>query len=131
MRKAATADGLDPSGATLIRHYSNAIYLVPAHNDVARVTNGGDAADRVTHSQAVTHWLTQERQFPATRPLDGANPVTVDNAVISFWAYYRSLEHAPPPTSAQLYHAEAAASRWAASGPAPGMGSLGVVARHD
>jgi hypothetical protein len=102
MREASAAVGVDASGATLIHHYSNAIYLLPAHNAVARVTYGGDAAERMTRSQAITRWLAQERQFPATRPLDGTSPVTVDNAVVSFWAYYPSPEDAPQPTSAQL-----------------------------
>lgn len=52
MRQACAAADLDAAGATLI--YSNAIYLLPAHNAVARVTYGGNAAERVARSQAIT-----------------------------------------------------------------------------
>ena len=102
MRQACAAAGLDAAGARLIHHYSNAIYLLPAHNAVARVTYGGNAAERVARSQAITRWLAQERQFPATRPLDDTSPVTVNSAVVSFWVYYRPPGDAPPLTSGHL-----------------------------
>jgi hypothetical protein len=102
MRQASAAAGLDTSGARLIHHYSNAIYFLPAQNAVARITYGRDAAERVTRSQAVTRWLAQERQFPATEPLDNMSPVTVNNAVVSFWVYYRQPEDASPLTSGHL-----------------------------
>jgi hypothetical protein len=52
MRHACATAGLDTTGAKLIHHYSNAIYLLPAHNAVARVTYGHDARERVARSQA-------------------------------------------------------------------------------
>jgi hypothetical protein len=65
MRQACAAAGLDVGGARLIHHYSNAIYLLPAQNAVARVTYGHDAAVRVSRSQAVTRWLGEMPQYPA------------------------------------------------------------------
>jgi hypothetical protein len=102
MRQASAAAGLDTSGARLIHHYSNAIYFLPAQNAVARITYGRDAAERVTRSQAVTRWLARECQFPATEPLDNTSPVTVNSAVVSFWAYYRQPEDGSPLTSGHL-----------------------------
>lgn len=102
MRQACTATGLNPGGARLIHHYSSAIYLLPAHNAVARVTRGRDAAERVGRSQAVTRWLAREHQFPATQPLDDTGPVIVKGAVVSFWAYYPQPLDGPPLTSAHL-----------------------------
>jgi hypothetical protein len=103
MREASAAAGLDASGARLIHHYSNAIYLLPAQNAIARVTYGRDATGRVTSSQAVTRWLAQECQFPATQPLaDTTSPVTVDGAVVSFWTYYPQPASPPPLTSGHL-----------------------------
>ena len=102
MWQASAAVGLDAAGAELIHHYSNAIYLLPAQNAVARVTYGRDAAERVTRSQAITRWLAQEYQFPATVPLDNMSPVTVNRAVVSFWAYYPQPEGASPLTSGHL-----------------------------
>jgi Phosphotransferase enzyme family len=102
MRQACGSAGLDATGARLIHHYSNAIYLLPVHNAVARVTYGHDAPERVTRSQAITRWLGQERRFPATQPLDHTSPVTVNSLVVSFWAYYRQPEDAKPLTSGDL-----------------------------
>jgi hypothetical protein len=102
MRQASAAAGLDAAGARLIHHYSNAIYLLPAQNAVARITYGRGAAGRVACSQTVTRWLAQERQFPATEPLDNVSPVTVNSAVVSFWTYYRQPEDGSPLTSGHL-----------------------------
>lgn len=102
MQRASTDEGLDTAGARLIHQYSNAIYLLPAENAVARVTYGRDAGVRVTASQAITRWLAREHQFPATQPLDGTIPVTVNSAVVSFWAYYPQPEDLSPLTSGHL-----------------------------
>ena len=102
MRQASAAVGLDTAGARLIHHYSNAIYLLPAHDAVARITYGHDAAERVTRSQVITRWLGQQHQFPATQPLNNTSPVTVNSAVVSFWAYYPQPQNASPLTSEQL-----------------------------
>jgi hypothetical protein len=102
MRQASAAVGLDTSGARLIHHYSNVIYLLPAHDAVARLTYGHDAAEQVARSQAITQWLGQQRQFPATQPLANTSPVAVNGAVVSFWAYYPQPQNPPPLTSGQL-----------------------------
>lgn len=102
MRQASAAVGLDSAGARLIHHYSNAIYLLPAENAVARITYGRDASVRVTASQAITRWLSRERQFPATQPLGARNPVIVNSAVVSFWAYYPQPEDLSSLTSGHL-----------------------------
>ncbi len=102
MRHACGVSGLDPGGGRLIHHYSNAIYLLPAQNAVARVTRGRDALGQVSRSQAVTRWLVRALQFPATEPLDGTGPVVIDGAVVSFWAYYPQSLDDPPPNSGHL-----------------------------
>jgi hypothetical protein len=102
MRHASAAVGLDTAGARLIHNYSNVIYLLPVNDAVARITFGHDAAEQVTRSQAITSWLRHQHQFPATQPLDNTSPVTVNSAVVSFWAYYPEPENAPPLTSGQL-----------------------------
>jgi hypothetical protein len=93
VRQAAQLAGVDPAGAKLIRHYSNAIYLLPAANAVARVTRGGNALELVTRSQEVARWLVREQGFPATEPLADTSPMTVDGAVVGFWAYYPQPGH--------------------------------------
>jgi hypothetical protein len=73
LQQASAATGLDTSGARLIHNYSNAIYLLPAHDAVARITYGDGAAERIARSQAITRWLVRQRQFPATEPLEDTN----------------------------------------------------------
>jgi aminoglycoside phosphotransferase (APT) family kinase protein len=102
VQQACANSGLDPSGATLIHHYSNAIYLLPVQNAVARVTQGRDMAEQVGRSQAVTRWLTEVHQFPAARPLGDTAPVIVEGAAVSFWNYYPQPAGGPPLTSAHL-----------------------------
>lgn len=102
LRQASAAVGLDAAGARLIHHYSNAIYLLPAQNIVARITYGHDAAERVARSQAIVRWLTRQQRFPATEPLDDVGPVTVNGAAVSFWVFYPQPDKAPPLTSGHL-----------------------------
>jgi Phosphotransferase enzyme family len=102
LQQGSAAVGLDTAGARLIHHYSNAIYLLPAHDAVARISFGSGAAERIARSQAITRWLVQEHQFPATEPLEDTNPVSVDSAVVSFWNYYPQPQDAPPLTSQHL-----------------------------
>lgn len=103
VRQASHLAGVDPAGVRLVHHYSNAIYVLPAANAVARVTWGGDALELVPRSQAVARWLVREQGFPATEPLADTSPVTVDGAVVSFWAYYPQPGHADSSqTSARL-----------------------------
>jgi hypothetical protein len=101
-RQACATAGLDATGARLIHHCSNAIYLLPAENAVARVTHGHDAAERITASQLITRWLAQHQGFLATQPAGGTTPVTVNDAVVSFWTYYPQPEPAPELTSRHL-----------------------------
>jgi hypothetical protein len=102
MHLASAAAGIDTTGARLIHYYSNAIYLLPAENAVARITYGRDAAERATSSQAITRWLAHDCQFPVTRPLDDTGPVSADSAVVSFWDYYPQPWDTSPPTSGHL-----------------------------
>jgi hypothetical protein len=102
LQEATAAADLDAAGARLIHHYSNAIYLLPEHDAVARITYGDGAAERIARSQAITRWLVRQRQFLATEPLEDTNPVSVDSAVVSFWNYYPQSQDAPPLTSEHL-----------------------------
>lgn len=80
---------LDAGGALLLSHSSNAIYLLPAHGVVARVTIGNvNALDRAQRAHAVSRWLTQQG-FRAVEPVADLSPVAVrQDAAVSFWTYY-------------------------------------------
>lgn len=97
MLRASREAGLDPQGARLLHHYSNAIFHLPAANAVARVTSGLRARSRIQFIWNLTRWLAEERAFAATRPLSGTSPVIItDELVVSFWDYYAQPH--PPRT---------------------------------
>lgn len=85
----ASAD-IDPTGARLIHHYSNAIYHLPAVDAIVRITVGPADLQQVQLTQAVTSWLVQSHQFPATAPLGTIDPVALDSgSVASFWEFHQ------------------------------------------
>lgn len=96
-RQACETAGLDSSGLRLIRHYSNAVVLVPhvgAVGAVARVALGRHDRAQVQRSLWVTRWL-RERGFPTVIPLAGIGVQTPKPEVsVSFWEY---LPQPEPP----------------------------------
>ncbi|WP_082393504.1 aminoglycoside phosphotransferase family protein [Nocardia arizonensis] len=94
--------GLDPTGAELIHHSSNAVYVLPRHGAVGRVSANEADADRPRRTYAVTEWLTAKHQFGATAPLPGVEPVRVNGYTVGFWQYYRQAADSPELTSREL-----------------------------
>lgn len=93
--------GLSPAGARLIHRYSNAVYLLPAEQAVARVTVGD--IHRTQISYAVAEWLANEVGLAVTAPLRDVPPVVVDGSTtVSFWVYYPQPDIDAPPTSKHL-----------------------------
>ncbi|WP_328990305.1 aminoglycoside phosphotransferase family protein [Kribbella sp. NBC_01245] len=95
--------GLDTTGAELIHHYNNAVYLLPAVPAIARVATGNDPA-RLRVTQTVTAWLGEEG-FGATTPLPSTELVEIDDTTcVTFWTYYPQpdAEHAEPLGSRHL-----------------------------
>ncbi|GAA1384726.1 aminoglycoside phosphotransferase family protein [Catellatospora chokoriensis] len=96
--------GYDPAGAQLLRHFSNAVYLLPG-GVVARVAYGPGAAERSTRAAAVAHWLARQG-FPAAAPLPGPGsaapspvvvPVGGHDAAVTYWPYLPQPEQLRPP----------------------------------
>ncbi|MFY1633597.1 phosphotransferase [Solwaraspora sp. WMMB335] len=89
-----------PSGARLIRHFANAVYLLDAVPVVARIGYGPGVVDKARTAINVTRWLL-DQGFPATAPTDlpsgEAQPLILGPAdaptVVSFWRYYAQPEH--------------------------------------
>jgi hypothetical protein len=101
LERACAERELSPAGARLIHHHSNAIYLLPAEQAVARI--GSASARRARLSHAATGWLAAHAGIAATAPLPGAPPVDVDpSTVVSFWVYYPQPASNDPPTSVHL-----------------------------
>ena len=99
--QACQQSGLDASGAELIHHYTNAVFLLPAEQAVARITTGGRRRSAAI-AHRVTDWLATEHGLPTTQPLPTAPAVGVADSLITFWTYYPQPEIAVEPTSADL-----------------------------
>lgn len=94
-RRACLERGLDPSSLRLIRHYSNAVVVVPTRNAVARVATGPHDQEQVRRSVRITRWLA-DHGYPTVPPLSDVEPVTLDReTTVSFWWYLPQPE--PPP----------------------------------
>ncbi|MGH3663938.1 MAG: phosphotransferase enzyme family protein [Micromonosporaceae bacterium] len=94
--------GLDHSEARLIHHYSNAVYLLPRENAVARIATGPEAARRCLQTAEVVRRLAANG-VAATEPLSGVEPVTHGDTTVSFWDYYPQQD-SPGLNSAHLGH---------------------------
>jgi thiamine kinase-like enzyme len=85
--------GIDPTGARLLHHYSNAIFHLPSQDALVRITVGTADIDRVQLTQTVTAWLAHSHRFPATAPYRSIEPVRLDGGVVaSFWEFHRQPE---------------------------------------
>ncbi|MGW5569646.1 phosphotransferase [Nocardia thailandica] len=91
---------LSPARARLIHHSSNAVYVLPDHGAVARISTGAADLDRALRTRTLTSELARNG-FGATEPLPDADPVVVDDHDISFWTYYPQPP-GPAPTSREL-----------------------------
>jgi hypothetical protein len=87
LETACAKRSLDASGARLVYRYSNAIYLLPHESAIAKITKS-QSLDRVRTTQYVAEWLAVDHVVAATRPLPGADPVSVDSLVVGFWVHY-------------------------------------------
>ncbi|WP_280422755.1 phosphotransferase family protein [Nocardia carnea] len=93
--------GIDHRGAHLIHHSSNAVVVLPAHPAVARICLADPDPARTQLTHHLTDWLTGTREFGATAPLPGLDPIHVDGSSVGFWTLYPQPS-GPPPTSAHL-----------------------------
>lgn len=104
-----------PVGARLLRHFTNAVYLLKAAPVVARVAYGS-AADAAHTAVAIARWLSTQH-FPVTVPIDLSHeqPVILDwrgmKAAVTFWRYYPEPPELPKPDSTHLGNITAALHR--------------------
>ncbi|HYS36201.1 MAG TPA: hypothetical protein VEO01_11275, partial [Pseudonocardiaceae bacterium] len=100
---ACSRAGLSPSGAQLLHYYANAVWLLPQHPAIARVTYSALAHHKARVNVAVCRWLVDQHGFPATEPLT-ADVVEVDaHTAATFWIYYPQPDDTTP-SSAHLGH---------------------------
>jgi aminoglycoside phosphotransferase (APT) family kinase protein len=86
--------GIDPTGASLIRLGSNAVYRL-AEPVIVRISRDGDSVENVTRQVLVARWLEQV-DYPAMRALDVEQPVDLDGHVATFWVSVSEREEYAP-----------------------------------
>lgn len=78
--------GLDPAGADLLRHQTNAVYRLITAPVIVKIARPDDSAEHIQRTVDLTRWLTS-LAFPTVPLLDVAQPVVTDRAVATFWRY--------------------------------------------
>jgi Ser/Thr protein kinase RdoA (MazF antagonist) len=78
--------GLDPAGAELLRHQTNAVYRLAAAPVIVKIARPDDSAEQIQRAVGLTRWLTS-LSFPTVPLLDIAQPVVAGGAAATFWRY--------------------------------------------
>lgn len=99
--KACAAAGFDSTNARLIHHSSNAVFVLPTHQAVVRISTGAADLSRAMRAHALTEHLSCHG-FGTTTPFPGTAPIVVHDHDVSFWTYYPQPPNASPPTSREL-----------------------------
>ena len=107
-----------PRGARLLRHFSNAVYLLDHASVVARIGYGQDIVAKATAAVRIATWLA-EQDFPVTAPVDlpsgHAQPIVGSregqHIAVTFWRYYPQPPGRPWPDTTTLGRLAAALHR--------------------
>jgi hypothetical protein len=78
--------GLDPSGARMLRGHTNAVYLLPAVQAVAKIARAGTSQADVRRTVQLVRWLAGI-SFPTVELLTVDQPVIVGEHAVTFWHY--------------------------------------------
>src|SRR5262245_16423506 len=78
--------GLDARGAELIRHQSNAVYLLTTAPVIVKIARPDDSLEQIRRTVDLTRWL-MSLGFPTVPLLDIEQPVIAGRAVATFWRY--------------------------------------------
>lgn len=99
---ACSRAGFSSVNAKLLHFYANAVWLLPEHPAVARVTYTAVAQRTARVNVAVCQWLVDQCGFPATALL---SPDVIDvnaHIAVTFWRYYPQPTTGDAPGSADL-----------------------------
>lgn len=98
LAKACDRADLDPGGATLLRHQTNAVYLLATAPVVVKIARPDYSVEHVRRVVELTRWLTQ--MGVSTLPLlNVEQPVIVDGCAVTYWPY---LEQTRPIQTADM-----------------------------
>ncbi|WP_327110304.1 phosphotransferase [Nocardia sp. NBC_01730] len=97
LRAACKKFGVNDEGARLLHHRSNAVWLLPEQNLVARLApDTAYRRERADTAIAVTRWLGDAEKPIALTPLTGQQPVVTSDAIATFWPYRPSNDQPSP-----------------------------------
>ncbi|MET8522099.1 phosphotransferase [Nocardioides sp. NBC_00163] len=94
LHRAASQAGLDAADACLLRNGTNAVYLLPNSNVVARLGRSG-TAENAARQVEIAFWLSANG-INANLPVDGLDLVTVAGRPVSWWIPIPTHRHATP-----------------------------------
>src|SRR6266536_470784 len=98
---ACAETGLHPDGARLLRHQTNAVYLLERDQTVVKIARPDYNVEHVRRTVALTHWLVNQG-FPTVPLRDIAQPVIVGGSAVTFWCY---LPQSQPLSAADIAQA--------------------------
>lgn len=78
--------GLDPEGAELVRHQTNAVYVLATAPVVVKIARPDYANEHIQRIVHLVRWF-MELGFPTVPLLDAEQPIIVDGAAATFWRY--------------------------------------------
>jgi Ser/Thr protein kinase RdoA (MazF antagonist) len=86
--------GLDPSDAVLLRHQTNAVYLLPASQIVVKIARPSERLEHLDRTLALVRWLISQN-MPAVPPSPHEQPQQAAGCWATFWPYISQQDHAP------------------------------------
>lgn len=99
LRAACRAADLDPAGALLLRHHTNAVYRLARQPVIVKITRPGTSWARTAQTVAIAEALVRT-SVPAVRPWPHVDqPITLAGSHATFWITVDSVRE---PTAADL-----------------------------
>jgi hypothetical protein len=111
---ACRSAGIEPAEPRLLRHQTNAVYLIETAAVVVKIARPDYAIDDIRRTVDLTRWLVAQ-QFPTVPLYDVDQPAIIDGSGVTFWRYLpqrkpisapdiagplRELHHLPKPPNA-------------------------------
>ncbi|QNE18296.1 aminoglycoside phosphotransferase family protein [Kribbella qitaiheensis] len=78
--------GLDPAGAILLRHQTNAVYLVPSSQIVVKIARPAERPEDLNRTLALVRWMVS-RGILTVPPSHHEQPLESAGCLATFWPY--------------------------------------------
>ncbi|WP_020385168.1 aminoglycoside phosphotransferase family protein [Kribbella catacumbae] len=94
--------GIDAAGAVLLRHQTNAVYLLPRSEIVVKIARPGEQPDDLNRTLALVRWIVGQ-DILAVPPSPHLQPLESAGCLATFWPYIDQTDQ-PRVTAADLGH---------------------------